>query len=68
MTARQGELLDKPKRRMRGQLMHVSDAGHADGLIVTFRCKKCGYESDWLKVDTVTEAKKGLPCPSCAIA
>jgi hypothetical protein len=66
MTARQTELLSKPPRRTRGQLMHVSDAGHADGLICTFRCKKCGFESGWLKCNTVTEAKRGLPCPKCA--
>jgi hypothetical protein len=62
---RQGELLLKPKRKMRGQLMHVSDAGDADGLICKFRCKKCGFQSEWLKMPTVTEAKRGIPCPKC---
>lgn len=65
MAARQGELLEKPPRRMRGQLMHVCDAGDADGIIVQMRCRKCGYQSEWMHIDTVTEAKRGLPCPKC---
>lgn len=66
MTARQGELLERPPRRMRGQLMHVSDAGCGEGKpVVRMRCAKCGYGSDWYKFDTVTEAKRGLPCPRC---
>ena len=68
MSARQGELLSKPKHRIRGQLMHVCDAGGGceNGLIVQMRCTRCGYESGWLQFDTVTEAKRGLPCPECA--
>ena len=66
MTARQGELLEKPPRRMRGQLMHVCDAGECfEDIICCFRCRKCQYESRWLKVASVTEAKRGLPCPRC---
>jgi hypothetical protein len=65
--ARQGELLEKPKRRTRGQLMHVCDAGCGEEKpIVQMRCAKCGYESGWYEFDTVTEAKRGLPCPQCA--
>lgn len=63
--ARQGELLERPKRRTRGQLMHVCDAGHENGLIVKMRCGRCRHESGWLRFDTVTEAKRGLPCPKC---
>lgn len=68
MGARQGELLTKPPRRMRGQLMHVCDAGGCDsgGLLVQMRCAKCDYQSGWLQFHTVTEAKRGLPCPKCA--
>lgn len=67
MAARQGELLGKPPRRMRGQLMHVCDAGPGEGprCVVQMRCRRCGYVSDWLQFDTVTEAKRGLPCPKC---
>lgn len=66
MTARQGELLPKAPRRKRGQLMHVCDAGHGEGKpIVQFQCPKCKYQSGWFIFDTVTEAKRGLPCPRC---
>ena len=66
MTARQGELLPKPPRKMRGQLMHVCDAGEGETKrIVQFQCPKCEYESAWYEVDTVTEAKRGIPCPKC---
>lgn len=62
---RQSELLEKLPRKTRGQLMHVCDAGETNGLIVQMRCGKCGYESDWMHMSTVTEAKRGLPCPKC---
>lgn len=72
MTARQAELLPKPPPRRRGHLMHVSDAGGAcsgdspaGSVIVTMRCAKCDHETDWLEFRTVTEAKRGLPCPRC---
>lgn len=66
MTARQGELLEKPHRKMRGQLMHVCDAGYEEeNPIVQMQCAKCGFQSGWFQFDTVTEAKRGLPCPKC---
>jgi hypothetical protein len=65
MTARQAELFPKPPRKMRGQLMHVSDAYNTSGLKCQFRCRKCGHQTGWVECDTVTEAKKGLPCPKC---
>jgi hypothetical protein len=69
MTARQGELLERPKRKTRGQIMHVCDAGCGEGKpVVQFQCPKCEYQSDWFTFDTVTEARRGLPCPRCAMA
>ena len=73
MMARQAELFDdKPAPRRRGQLMHVSDAGYGgcsdsgrSAVNVTLTCRKCDYQSEWLRFDTVTEAKRGLPCPRC---
>jgi len=67
MTARQGELLARPPRQMRGRLMHVCDAGPGEGrgCVVMMRCQRCGHQSGWLLFDTVTEAKRGLPCPKC---
>lgn len=66
MSARQLDMIGKPARKMRGQLMHVCDAGCGDSApIAQLQCQKCGHRSGWLKFDTVTEAKRGLPCPKC---
>jgi hypothetical protein len=68
MTARQGKLFSV-ERRTRVVLMHVSDAGGCDApdadVIVTMRCRKCGHETGWIKCRTVSEAKRGVPCPKC---
>jgi DNA-directed RNA polymerase subunit RPC12/RpoP len=29
------------------------------------RCTRCRAETDWLIFDTVTEAKRGIPCEAC---
>lgn len=29
------------------------------------RCSRCGAESDWLIFNTITEAKRGIPCEAC---
>ena len=56
----------KVTRRRPRVLMHVYDAGDcSEGHIVQFRCATCGYDSGWLHTRTVTEAKRGLPCPMC---
>lgn len=54
-------------------LMHVSDAGDSSQLsangrvkpMCTMRCTRCGTETGWLVFDTVTEAKRGIPCERC---
>jgi hypothetical protein len=65
--ARQSEMFQKPPRKSRGQLMHVCDAGNGEEgkPLVQFECGKCRFRSEWLIVDTVTEAKRGIPCPRC---
>lgn len=66
MTARQGKLFGPPPVNRRIQRMHVCDAGTGETKqIVQFQCRKCSYQSGWYEVDTVTEAKRGLPCPRC---
>lgn len=60
----------KPPRQAPRKLMHVSDAsGCADedgsGAMVRMTCRRCDYESEWLYLPTVTEAKRGIPCPKC---
>jgi hypothetical protein len=66
------EDLRSPRARPR-VLMHVTDAGQVDAgaagdlgkPLCRMRCARCGDESDWLVFDTVTEAKRGIPCPRC---
>ena len=62
-----GEL---PPRKPARVMMHVVDAGYSgcdddDGGIAVFQCRKCDHKTDWTKFRTVTEAKRGLPCPKC---
>ena len=53
--------------------MHVSDAGdvscgNSDDLgkpLCKMTCHRCGTESDWLIFETITEAKRGIPCEKC---
>jgi hypothetical protein len=67
MTARQSSLFPKEPPKKRVWRMRVSDAGGCDGggVLVTFQCSRCEYESSWYRFDTVTKAKRGLPCPRC---
>lgn len=61
-----------PRARPR-TLMHVTDAGNVghgqeEDLgkpLCRMRCTRCGAESDWLIFETVTEAKRGIPCEAC---
>lgn len=57
----------KPPRQKPRVLMHVFDAGPGEETwgIVRFQCLKCGDETDWMRVETMTEAKRGIPCPKC---
>ncbi len=61
-----------PPRQAPRKLMHVFDASgwaHEEGgAMVRMSCSRCGYESDWLYLPTVTAAKRGLPCPTCSVA
>ena len=49
--------------------MHVTDAGQGtgdeDSMIVRYRCRRCKHETEWTDARTVTEAKRGVPCPNC---
>lgn len=64
------EMFDKP-RRPRQWRMVVCDAG--DGpcccdetpISVRYLCPRCGHETGWMGAKTVTEAKRGIPCPKC---
>lgn len=57
-------------RQPRRVLMHVIDAGGGCGdepgtHEVVMQCGKCGYETGWITVRTVTEGRRGRPCPKC---
>lgn len=63
--AQQAEMFAKPARPHVWR-MHVIDAGYASGgLIAELKCARCGHQTGWLTFQTVTEAKRGLPCPKC---
>lgn len=66
--ARTLEMFDKP-RKPRQWLMHVSDAGGdgPDDVHVRYECQRCGHETGWMMARTVTEAKRGIPCPTCNV-
>lgn len=50
-------------RRAPLKRMHVADAGQG---MVRFQCPHCGNETGWVEdVWTVTENKRGQPCPDC---
>lgn len=65
------DLFPDAPRRPKIVRMHVTDAGDGgcgmDGgaFIACFKCKRCGHAVEWVKVQSVTEAKRGLPCPKC---
>ena len=63
----------KPARVKPRVLMHVTDAtdvqcGAAEDMgkpMCRMHCSRCQAETDWLIFDTVTEAKRGIPCEHC---
>lgn len=72
MTRKNVQLLFPETRKQRAKprvLMHVFDAGGCDSdegtHIARFECGKCGLKTDWLVMQTITETKRGIPCPNC---
>jgi hypothetical protein len=58
----------KPPRARHRVLMHVSDArgdGPPDDVWCQMTCVRCAAETDWLLFRSVTESKRGIPCPDC---
>jgi DNA-directed RNA polymerase subunit RPC12/RpoP len=50
-------------RRSPVKRMHVYDAGLGG---IRFKCAHCGHDTGWVADDnTVTENRRGLPCPRC---
>ena len=54
-------------RRKRRVMMHVMDAGNGPScMVIEFECKKCGHNTGWIKDEkSVSENKRGMPCPKC---
>lgn len=50
-----------PKRTIQ-KLMHVHDAGQGR---VHFQCNRCGHDDGWTQARTLSEDKRGRPCPRC---
>jgi hypothetical protein len=58
----------KPRRHSR-VMMHVDDAGQGNcGKVIKFECYKCGHNTGWIADEkSISENKKGMPCPVCNI-
>lgn len=56
----------KPRRAPR-VMMHVVEAGQSNsGKVIQFECSKCGHNTDWVDDEkSISENKRGQPCPKC---
>ncbi|KJS38257.1 MAG: hypothetical protein VR70_10510 [Rhodospirillaceae bacterium BRH_c57] len=56
----------RPRRKPR-VMMHVYDAGEVPGMgcAICLRCARCGHDTDWVLMRTLSEDKRGRPCPNC---
>lgn len=65
----EAQLFPKSKRKPPRVMMALYDAGDGhgdtDGYIACFKCKKCGHKEEWVQMRTITEGKRGIPCPRC---
>lgn len=63
-----GDLFGKTRAKPR-IIMHAADVGIGTyHWLVTFKCAKCGQESELMACDTRTDVKRGMPCPKCNLA
>ena len=47
-------------------MAHVFDAGcSCETNLARFECKRCGWQSEWLSVASISDGKRGIPCPTC---
>ncbi len=61
------EVPEKRERKKPQKLMHVCDAGAGEGdwEIVVMQCARCELLTDWFEVKSVSQGKRGIPCPRC---
>lgn len=65
--ARTQDMFGPKPRQPRRVMMFVVDAGF-DGCVdvIQFQCHRCHYNTGWIECDqTVTQNKRGMPCPDC---
>lgn len=56
----------KPPRAKPRVMAHIIDAGcSCESNLARFRCRRCGWESEWLFVASITGGKRGTPCEKC---
>jgi len=68
-TGRLFEVEPTPRKK-REWRMHVVDAGDCGGLVwpqadCVFECRRCGQQSEWIRVANKAEAMRGIPCQKC---
>jgi DNA-directed RNA polymerase subunit RPC12/RpoP len=60
------DLFPDAPRRAPIKRMHVADAGSE---AISFECHRCGHKTGWLLWNqrelTVTQARRGVACPTC---
>ena len=67
------DLFPKPRRKLPRVMMKSTDQGSAPGFMPGwkttnggfFECSKCGHVAGWLFNLTMTDVRKGVPCPVC---
>lgn len=54
-------------RAPRRVLMHVDDAGDGEhgGTVCVMACRACGARTGWLRFDSMSKARRGVPCEPC---
>lgn len=56
----------KLPRRSPRVMMQYRDGGVGnEGEIVQYECPKCSTRSGWEDAGSITEVKRGIPCPEC---
>lgn len=60
-------LADSKGKTQRRVLMHVADAGDGEhgGPVCLMACRACGARTGWLRFDSISQAKRGMPCAQC---
>jgi hypothetical protein len=61
------DLFGEVPRRPRVLRMHIIDAGTAENgdKIGRYQCGRCGAETDWLEITSISASKRGIPCETC---